>query len=58
MNTEIHNMMPPKCAAEEVFQAVTACTLGLAVPGENKGFHQYRRAGAEIIRTVYTAKAN
>lgn len=46
------------CFREDIFQVVTACPLGLAVPGESKCLHRCRRAGAETIRTVYKAKAN
>lgn len=46
------------CCREDIFQAVTACTLGLAVPGESEWLHRCRRARAETIRTVYKAKAN
>lgn len=49
LNTESHNMVPLKCAEEDIFQAVTACTLWLAAAGERKELHHYRKARAEII---------
>lgn len=44
------------CSREDIFQAVTACTLRLALPGDGECLHRCRRARAETIRTVYKAK--